>query len=195
MAERPEEVYVRNLFDQRFGVRLRKVPEAATKTPDYELIGDGEAVAVLEVKAIKPVAHTPENGWTKTALGFWTRVDNSPQRVANDIHKACKQLHASALPKILTFVNEDGLDVMDLEDAFHGGLYYGNQTSGYYFNSASGQRGAVKRIADEKNKIDLFIWVDRYGGLAHDPQCRFVTEVGCEVARRWFGVPETPRHG
>lgn len=187
-----EETYVRALFEKRYRVALQKVPRCDTPTYDFDLIGDGVAVAALEVKAIKPVEHTTETGWTKTKLGFWTRVDNSPQRLADDIHKAWKQLQGSPLPKILTFVNEDGLDVMDMEDAFHGGLYYGNKETGhYYFNPASGQRAAVKRIADEKSKIDLYVWIDRFGKLAHEPQYRFVSEAGYEVARRWFGIPET----
>jgi hypothetical protein len=191
VAERPEEIYVRELFDQRFGVRLRKVPEAKTKTPDYELIANESAVAVLEVKRIERTPRTPENGWTRTPEGFDTRVDNSPKRVANLIHEAWKQLSTSPLPKILTFVNDDTLDAMDLEEAFHGRLFYGDESFGYY-NTVSA-KVAEGRIRDEKGMIDLYVWIDRVWGREPVPVFRFVTDAGYELARHWFNAPQVPR--
>ena len=220
MSETNAEAYVRELIFKKFGTVLRKLPgskEHGVKTPDFELLDGETCVAVLEVKQIEYVSRTEKNGWEdvdtdipgqSTSLIMKTRRDNGPERVGSDIHDAWKQLKGYNIPKILAFVNnEHGLDVVDLKEAWNGFLEYGTEETGYVVNVVSAKI-ANGRIKGEKGQIDLYIWFDRhYGegthvssfqtsGVVHEvrtqgPYISLVTLAGYELARRYFGAPET----
>ena len=189
MSEREDEVYVRNLFDERYGACLRKIPETSEPTPDYELVVEGKRCAVLEAKRLERAPRTPENGWRVSRHGPITRAtreDNGPSRVTALIHKACRQFSAFSDPKILAFVNDENmLDALDMEEAFNGSLYYGNEQIGYANTSSA--KIANGRIREEKKNIDLFIWMDRY--KTRNPVFRFATDTGHHLAQRFFRCP------
>jgi hypothetical protein len=205
--ELPEEVYVREVLERRFGVVLRKLPESHLPTPDYELLLEGRREAVLEVKLIERAPRTDGNGWQKHADGSVTRKDNGPGRVGALIHNGWKQLRQYSDPKVLAFVNDETLDVLDLEEAFNGFLGYGTDETGYVLNTAS-RSIAEGRIREEKWGIDLYVWLDRryahqplvyvfplgaepYGERRTEgPFLRCSTPAGYALARRFFDCPE-----
>ena len=189
MPERHEEKYVRELLGARFNAVLRKLPESpapGVKTPDYELLMGADRAAVLEVKRLRRMPRTAENGWNvaeRDGVIHAERKDNAPARVGRAIHEAFKQLRAYTDPKILVFVNDESLiDVQDLEEAFQGFLQYGNDEV-RYVNTASARIGDGN-IRDERKLIDLYIWIDRLRPT--EPIFRFTTEAGLDVARRFF---------
>ena len=195
IAEREEEVYVRELFHRLYGAHLQKIPESkqeGVRSPDYELLDAGERVAVLEVKRLIRTPRTPENRWQvkgcKEDIQEATRIDNGPQRVGALIHNASKQFAKFSGPKIVVFVNDESLlDCLDLHEAFNGFLSYGNDSLGYYNNRVSAKI-ANGQIREEKWKIDLYVWIDRCRQC--DPMFRVVTAVGLWLARRFFRCPD-----
>lgn len=207
-SELVEERYVRELFEKLYGVRLRKVPESSTKTYDYALLDEGEPVAALEVKRFERPPMTPENGWVDEGNGRFSKtgIDKSPSRVGRAIHEKCKQLSTCSLPKMLVFVNDDGMDFLDFKDAFNGYLIYGDDRVGYYKNGAA-RKVAEGLIRDEKWTIDLYIWINRcegrhssrVDGLPLPPHAEFgpffsfVSDAGYALARKFFGAPEVPK--
>jgi hypothetical protein len=208
MPELEEERYVRALFETLYGLRLRKVPESNAKTYDYDLLGEGEPVAGLEVKRFERQAMTPENGWVDEGDGRFskTSIDKSPSRVGRAIHDKCKQLSTCAVSKVLVFVNDDGMDFLDFKDAFNGYLIYGDEKVGYFKNVAA-RKVAQGLIRDEKWTIDLYIWINRYEGRysfrsdglplpPHQelgPFFAFASDAGYALARKFFRVPEVPK--
>ena len=207
-VEREDEQYVRELFAELYGVKLRKVPESGTKSFDYELLSKNRRVAAIEVKRLGRVPRTPENGWVRTENGFLTRPggDNSAARIGAAIHDAYKQLATATEPKVLVFVNDEHMDALDLKEALNGYLIYGSDDVGRYRNP-SGMKIAEGRIRDEKRLIDLYVWINRYEGRTphrvdglplethaqRGPFFTFSTDAGYGLARRFFGVPETQR--
>jgi hypothetical protein len=208
MPELNDERYVRELFAELYGVKLRKVPESDAKTFDHELLSEARRVAAVEVKRLGVVPRTPENGWVRTEYGFMTRPggDNSAARVGAAIHDAHKQLRTATEPKVLVFVNDEHMDALDLREALNGYLIYGNEDVGRYKNP-SGMKVAEGRIRDEKRLIDLYVWINRYegrtprrvDGLPLEPHAQrgpfftFTSDAGYELARGFFKVPETPK--
>jgi len=210
--ELEEERYVRELFDGRFGVQLRKIPERPNEqTADFEMLDLGRRVAIVEVKTLERAARTVANGWRQETGGGFTRKDNATKRVGTLIYSAWKQLGRYAEPRVLVFVNdESGIDVHDLEEAYNGFMEYGTEELGYVYNTVSVPI-ANGRIKDIKGKIDLYIWLDRkYGAgkIVHvfpagqpsytetrteGPTFRCTTGAGYDLARRFFRCPELPR--
>ena len=159
------ELFIKNLFADRFKIELRKIPEPGDKqTPDFEMIANGERVAVLEVKNLEAVDPSKAKGWSKDGF-FSTRKDNGPARVARCIHKACGQLSEYQEPKILVLVSDGDVDVLDLEEAVRGFLDYGD--GDFVLRNTASRKIAQGDIRDEKGKIDLYVWVNRH--LFGDP--------------------------
>lgn len=212
-SESPEESYVRELFERRFGVVLRKIPELRTeKTADFELLDQGQRIAVVEVKTLEHTPRTEANGWHREPGGGHTRNDNAPGRVGTWIHKAWNQLRRYAETKVLVLVNnETGIDINDLDAAFHGSLPFGTEELGYVNVGIAMPKAMRERIAEVKRKIDLYVWLDRlYDGgrliqvfpagrppytetRTEGPTFRCTTNAGHELARKYFGCPEVSR--
>lgn len=197
MAELEAERYVRQLFAELYGVELRKVPESNTRTFDHEMLSHGRRVAAVEVKHLGVAPRTPENGWVRTEGGFRTRPcgDNGPSRVGEAIHRAYKQLCKAHETKVLALVNDENLmDALDLKEAVNGYLIYGSDAVGH-FKNPSGMKIAQGRILHEKSAIDLYIWINRYGG-GHTASGRRPTSRHAPAAwpallvrkRRWLRV-------
>ena len=96
-----------------------------------------------------------------------TRPDNGAARVGAIIHEAYKQLATATEAKVLVIVNDDSLDFLDLREALNGYLAYGTGESRY--KSTAARRIANGRIRDEKLRIDLYIWLNRYEGKFTPP--------------------------
>jgi hypothetical protein len=203
MPELDGERYVRELFAELYSVELKKVPEADTKTFDFELVDAGRRVAAVEVKTLGRVPRTPENGWQPTEYGALVRAhDNSAARVGAAIHDAYKQLRSANEPKVLVFVNDEHMDALDLKEAISGYLVYGTGTTRY--RNPAGMRVAEGRIRDERLRIDLYVWINRYerrtprrvDGEALEthatrgPFFTFTSDAGYDLARRFFKAPE-----
>ena len=205
MPELEDERFVRELFERLYGVQLRKVPESDTKTFDFELLAGARRVAAVEVKTLIRVPRTAENGWVQDANGSMTRPDNGAARVGAIIHEAYKQLATATEAKVLVIVNDDSLDFLDLREALNGYLAYGTGESRY--KSTAARKIANGRIRDEKLRIDLYIWLNRYEGRyphrsdgqplplhqQRDPLFVLASEAGHGLARTFFGAPETPK--
>jgi hypothetical protein len=198
MAESREEAYVRAMFETRFSLAMRKLPEQCQprqKTADFEMLHDGKRSGVLEVKLIERTMRTTENGWrdvtphgVPSSVRYYERNDNAPSRVCALIHKAYQQLVAYAEPKVLVFVNDDHVvDVGDLTEAVTGGMLY--ETDGFaYINEITGTKAAYRRIAEEASKIDLYGWIDRHR-VAPAPVFRIATSRGQQLAVQFFRAP------
>jgi hypothetical protein len=208
MPERDDERYVRQLLAELYDVQLRKVPESRGKTFDFELLSEGSRAAAVEVKRLGVVPRTLENGWVRPESGFMTRSggDNAAARVGAAIHDAYKQLATATEPKVLAIVNDEhSIDALDLKQALDGYLIYGNEDA--RFKNLSGMKIAQGRIRDEKRRIDLYVWINRYerrtprrvDGLPlpthqqRGPFFWFTSDTGYELTRRFFKKGETPK--
>ena len=206
MPELEDERYVRELFEQLYALRLRKVPESNDKTFDFELTVQQRRVAAVEVKTLVATPRTSENGCVNAEQGFVTRSDNAAKRVGAQLHEAYKQLVKASDPKVLVFVNDETLmDFLDLKEAVNGYLIYGEGEE--RFKNTTGMKIAQGRIREEKRAIDLYVWINRYGGRAlhrvdglplephaqRGPLFACTTDVGHELATKYFNVPPTPK--
>jgi len=112
-----------------------------------------------------------------------SRDDNSVRRVASKIHEAWTQLRLYSGPHVLIFLNHDPLvDVWDLQEAFTGQQVYGNQNFSYV-NTAWKKKIAEGKIKHEKDKIDLYIWIER---REEKMWFRYPTHVGHDLAHTYF---------
>lgn len=208
--ETPDEIFVRSLLEERYGVVLRRIETVeGVKTPDYELLDGGARVAALEVKTLESAPRTEDNGWQieRRDPHSWraTRDDNAPSRVAAHIRAGAKQLRRYEEPRILAFLNQESLmDVHDLEEAVQGFLPYGTDETGYVLNTAS-MKIAEGRIREDRWLIDLYVWIEPSkrprmvlhadGRVEHveamDPSVAFrvTSDRGLSVAHRYFGCP------
>ena len=92
---------------------------------------------------------------------------------------------------MLILLNQDMLDVGDLQEAYTGQMVYGNGVFSYV-NTVS--KGIVEgRIQDEKDKIDLYIWIDRK--QTTETFFRPVSHTGRDLACKFFGAPPLADHG
>lgn len=215
--ENPDEIFVRRLLEDRYGVCLRKIGEEEdVRTPDYELLDGDARVAVAEVKTLQHVPRTEATGWRVERHDPYrwsaTRDDNSPSRVSDHIRTAAKQLRRYEEPRILAFLNQEPMmDVHDLEEAVQGFLPYGNDEIGYFLNAAS-MRIAEGRIREDRWLVDLYVWIEPPKGprivfhavdkIEHldateaTVAFRVTSERGLSVAHRFFGCPaELPKAG
>jgi hypothetical protein len=96
MPELEDEKYVRELFENLYKARLRKLPESqleSTKSPDYEVLSEQSRVAILEVGPRGPWLQWVLRGCITYAWGLllaweWPGLDRMPVNVDSD-----KSLH------------------------------------------------------------------------------------------------------
>jgi hypothetical protein len=174
LSGRTAELFVQQLFKERYGCELKKLAVSDVRRPDYEVTVGDQRVAVLEVKLTTYSGLTVDGidqldgrfRSTLAATGLQDvirgalRRDNSVSRVAGKIHEAAEQLGAfDGLPKILVLVNEElGADRCDLLEALRGYLVYDDGSRVATLGPA-----AQARIALERQKIDVYFWIDRTG--------------------------------
>jgi hypothetical protein len=172
--------------------RFTRGEMAASKTPDFRLLRDGEPVAYCEVKS-------PRDEWLDDQLaeaGPWVivggvREDPVANRVERNIRKAVEQFDAvnpdRRLPNILVFVNhDDSSSFGDLREVLTGHFFSGDgRRYPTMLHISEGRLAAVKRRAD------AYIWMDGRTGTVEG---FFFGEA--DVAHRdalceWFGVDQT----
>ena len=147
------------LFKEKFDIQLVKIPETDAKTPDYMYKPDSDLIFVAELKDIIRGLVSEKTGWKKDN-GWWRKKENAVKKVADKIHEAYKQLKKYNSPKVLIILNYDpSVDFNDLNETYDGFLDYGSPGSIQIRNTASAKI-ANGRIKDEKDKIDLYIWID-----------------------------------
>lgn len=81
-------------FCTRRGIPFERIPEASTKTPDYELLL-GSARIVVEIKETEPNAEERESDRLLAARGYGTAIGSTPgDRVRQMIRSCSAQLKA-----------------------------------------------------------------------------------------------------
>lgn len=190
------EHYVLQVLHQRFGVVLTPVSRRTTKTPDFELVENGERILVAEQKTITLAPRTVENGWDvqqlENGIVESTREDKAPARMGDVAYEAWKQLRGYDCAKVVIVLNEEPLaDFKDLVEAYTGQHVYTNEHFGYV--NTSSMRIAKGKLAKVHGDIDLFIFIDK----VHESKVFYLvtTDLGYEIACRYLddGVNEIPR--
>lgn len=160
-----DERFVIDLLKREYGVDLRKIPESNSASPDFEFCPEDKREFVAELKSVEQ--SPPPKGWVVVTHSDGTSgaiPDNrNDSRVGTIIHKAWRQLKKYDEPKALVFLNHDSFcDIGHLEAAYSGcGLFTDGQHNAV---DVSSLRVAAGRIAEEKTKIDLYIWIDEQRG-------------------------------
>jgi hypothetical protein len=147
LAELAEETFVRELFELRYGVVLRKVPETGRKTFDFELIAAGTPVAAVEVKTLERAPMTEANGFHQAGY-LMTRRDNSAARIGRVIHQAHKQLSTFDGTRVLVFLNDESMGESFLLEALRGYVVYGSGDE--RFRSVAARKIAEGDIREEE---------------------------------------------
>lgn len=142
------------------GLKLVKVPQGSSYTPDFQVIKNGTLVAYCELKS-------PRDDWLDKLLDMVKpyqivgggRNDPTFNRIGRLAQKAADQFRAvndeRLLPNILVFVNHDNAsDFADLIETFTG-----------VFHAADGSRyltipQVASRLEKAKRHIDLYVWID-----------------------------------
>ena len=192
----PSEQYVCDLFKDRYGISLTKIDDIGGKNgqePDFEFLENGKRIFVCELKEYETLDPSEETGWETIhypdgSIGH-TRDSNAPNKISGSIHQAYKQLKKYDEPKILVFLNHyPGLDVRDLEETYRGFNKFevdGETVVDVYYRRAS--EGVIK---EEKNKIDLYVWIDasdKNMSMESDKfYIRTVTDSGRKLAQIYF---------
>ena len=173
------------LFLDRYGVELTKIPESTSKTPDFEFCPNGECAFVAELKTLEYHPPSIDRGWEvekgELSTRSW-RWDNAVNRVGTWIQKGYKQLSTRVEPKVLIFLNEDNLDVLDLEEAVSGFQSYKGKSGIVIENMISNY--IAKRINKVAQQIDLYVWIDRTD--EGKVQFRMMTESGGRLVDEYF---------
>ena len=181
----------KRVFGERYGLTLRKIPEGTNPTPDFDVCAGSTHIAVLEVKALEETAPlvTAEELGDGNFIARALRVDNGAGRVAAKIHDAAHQLEDSGLPKILVLVN-DGieLDKFDLQEALQGFLW---TDDGQKLSSM--RPGAIDRAMQDRQRIDLYVWLDEGSGEA--PQLVTASAAGRTLRSQYFITPSVESAG
>ncbi|MHB8131605.1 MAG: hypothetical protein ACYDEX_21700 [Mobilitalea sp.] len=180
-----EEIYVKELFHDLFSLDFEKIKETNDKTPDFNIKFNRSIIAVAELKSFISEKPSEDNGWIKNKDGIFQKVsdDNGPARVARKIKEAFKQLKNYPNPKVLVFLNKEPfLDYIDLHECYYGFLGYGSKEE-LYRNDVS-KKIAEGDIKDIKNKIDIYIWIDRIH--KNKIYYRYTNEVGKAILEKYF---------
>lgn len=191
-ADPSPEKYLQGLLFRLFGLELRKIPEGAAKTADFEVLVAGVRELVIELKSFDP-SDVPEHDLdTDPAdlLNGAMRTDNGPTRVGAAMERAAKQLSGYDCPKVLALLNYDEcLDEHDLQAAYTGSLTY-VEDDGTVSLDVSASRIANGRLREVKTVIDAFIWIDRW--TEQEPAFRYRGERGLAVLTQFFGYAPRP---
>lgn len=136
------------------------------KAPDLKIQLDGELVAYCEVKS------PGQDTWLEDLLAEaapgeivgGARDDPTFNRLSSHIHKAVKQLNAvnpdREFPNILVMVSHDNASTRsDLYETITGYLLSSDGT--HYPTMLRVSEG---RIREDKQQIDLYIWIDSNSG-------------------------------
>jgi hypothetical protein len=186
------EQFVVNHLDANYGVRLTKIPEADTKSPDFELLDGTERSFVAELKDIEVVPVSKETGWTITdhpdGIREAERKSNAVSRVAEKVCDAAKQLQRYPESKGIIFLNHDNRVRFDhLREAYSGCQIYSN--SEFTYQNVAAIRITEGRLKQAKDKVDFLIWIDLEKTEVRSCFFGFVSEAGRTILARYFKAP------
>ncbi|MEN6375864.1 MAG: hypothetical protein ABFD75_13945 [Smithella sp.] len=116
MAKTASEIYFEN-FCADLGIRLTRIPETNSKTPDYEFTIDGQLI-VVEVKEIISNKEEQESVRVLNERGYGNVISSTPgDRVRKKISESSPQIRAQAKGKYpsLLVLFDHGLDADHLD--------------------------------------------------------------------------------
>jgi hypothetical protein len=181
------ENHVKKVLADVYRLELRKIPEADLPRPDFEVFDQDRQIAVLEVKAIESTAEevTADSYSDEGLIPGSTRPDNCTRRVAKKVHEAVRQFERVSFPRILVLLNvRSEADEYDLVEVLQGHLTFEDGK-----RLTSMPLPVRQRSADDKARIDLYLWVDIEGGT---PSVVPATVVGKELESAHF-LPASER--
>lgn len=188
----------RQLFQERYGLQLRKIKEAKSLTPDFEVLASGRRVAVLEVKTAEYTGlemvidkdDDIEDRLRELAVTEADLRDRTGSRVGAKIHAAGKQLAMYPNdPKILVLVNKDSCaDRSDLREALEG--YLVDPADGARYTTL--QPVVEERLRVDRTRIDIYIWIDLFG-TPEVKAVRWTTDVGHRLCDDHFKATTVER--
>lgn len=133
--------FIKDYFLNNFTIECRKIEENKGqngKTPDFLLYKNYLNFAVCEVKDIRDDIN--DGTWEKRndngIKSYEKESGFSVGKIVSKIKDAYEQLKSYNLPKIVVFVN-------------------------YWSDHALSLNGVLKKPNEIKNKIDLYIWLDK----------------------------------
>lgn len=159
-SEADDQMVAEDLLFSPYGLTLLRVPQAAGRTPDFQVIQNGLPIAYCELKS-------PRDEWLDKLLDMAKpcqvvgggRNDPTFNRISRLTQKAAEQFRAvnatRSMPNILVFVNHDDASSFgDLIETFTG-----------VSHSADGSRHVTmpqvaSRLKLAKEHIDLCVWID-----------------------------------
>jgi hypothetical protein len=176
---------ITRVFAERFALELRKIPEAAARTPDFNVFAAQDHVAVLELKTLLSTAPIviPGELTDDQLVPAGLRRDNCASRVASKIHDAVGQFEGVILPKVLVLLN-DGTeaDKFDLQESLRGFL---TTEDGEPITTLPPD--ARQRAAADRSKVDLYVWVDESDD--ESPSLVTASAAGRDLRSRYFVGP------
>jgi hypothetical protein len=202
MPELEEEKYVRELFEKPGKVTLRKVPESTSPTFDFEMSDMlGVSLAAVEVRRFETTFATQRHKGTMVGEFYsMVYVANAVDRILSATHDKVGQLCQYSGPRVLVFVNDDHyMNADDFFNAFGKPTVYGS--GDFRFSMRPAVKPAVQaRVQEEKWDIDVYVWLNRYGGRARwnahnqklGPFYVYSNRVGQALALEFLGAPVEP---
>lgn len=194
-----DERFVADLFKRRYGLVVQKIPESASSSPDFEIYSQGDRIVVAELKTVEDSCQFEDSDRLVQGRSWLviTRKDGSQGAIPDDssvsrirtrIHAAWKQLRAWDGPRAVIFLNSDPTaDAGHMQTAVIGLGYFADDKGSLIV--APPPSAAADRIAEEKDMIDVYIWIDRPQG--DRVSVLTTTETGEHLAESYFPDDET----
>ncbi|WP_145412173.1 hypothetical protein [Paenibacillus xylanexedens] len=144
MANQGQETVKRYL--ETLGFEVKKIPESDVKTPDFEVLLDGELVFYCEEKTLE----------YDDFIGC--KNDPTYNSISSHVHKAVKQFKSinpnRKIPNVLAFVNFDTMK--NVHDLFITLTGCAQLDDGRYMKIHR-----VGRVGDDLDQVDLYLWFDK----------------------------------
>jgi hypothetical protein len=159
------EIEIQKLFQKKFGIRLEEIKEGGNPTPDFFGFKDDEKIFVAELKDVSFILPSEETGYRKEKTGWWSKDDRSPEKIAEKIMDAVKQMKKYELPRIVILKSDyDECDYLDLSEALKGYLDFSDEKGNLSSrNIRFSQTEVFKRLKAnlKKVKISLYFWIEK----------------------------------
>lgn len=153
-------------FLERIGLQVNPIKETTIKTPDFEVLQNGQLVCYCEEKTLEEneteylTAEELEEYCDGIQAGIEVNIDKDStyNSISTHIHKAIKQFNSvnphREFPNVLAITNfNSSRDIHDLFITLTGKALLDD---GSYMRIHR-----VGRIRSEINNIDLFLWFDK----------------------------------
>src|SRR3989339_548980 len=159
--------FIKNYFSKNFGIDCEKIAENKGQngnTPDFLLKKENIIFAICEVKNLEL---NPNDGTWKVVGNVKEKDYLSISKIISKIKKAYEQLRSSQLLKVLVFVDFWSDHITSLDFVL---------------------KSDIKRIEGIKNRIDLYIWIDKGNTRRKDIiYFRYYNDNGKRLREKWAG--------